>query len=383
MLPRKTQIGDVMIQIVEVKTKKEIKRFIEFPLKLYKGNPYFVPPLYADEKKMFKPNFVYNDQTEQICFNAYQDGKMVGRIQGIWQKVSNEKWHQKRVRFTRFDSVNSQEVADALFGAVETWAKQKGMDEVVGPLGFSDLEREGLLIEGFDQLSTFEEQYNYPYYQQLIENCGYGKEVDWREYRLSAPANVDDRLQRMSDLILRRYKLHVGTAKNTREFLKRYGDAFFEILDTTYVDIYGTVPFTDGMKKMMIDNFRLIVDVRYVAVILDENERVVCFGICFPSLARAIQKSGGRLTPGALIRLLHDLKHPTEIDLGLIGILPEYRNKGVNAYILNAVMQMLTVGGIKYAETNLNLEDNVMVQNQWKAFDNVCHKRRRAFKKSI
>ncbi len=300
-----------MIEIREVQSKKEIKQFIEFPLKLYKDNPYFVPPLYGDEKKMFKKGFVYNDQSKHVCFNAYRDGKMVGRIQGILQVASNQKWKQKRVRFNRFDATDDQEVANALFSAVENWAKERGMDEVVGPLGFSDLEREGLLIEGFDQLSTFEEQYNYPYYQQLIENCGYKKEVDWNEYQLRAPKENDGRLKRMGDLLLRKYKLHFCNVKSTREFLNKYSNAFFNILDKTYVDIYGTVPFTDAMKKLMIDNFKLITDKKYVTVILDENEKVVAFGLCFPSLStKGLQKSGGRLRPSTLVGLLHHIKHP-------------------------------------------------------------------------
>lgn len=229
-----------MIEIREVKSAKEIRRFIQFPLNLYKKCPYFVPPLYVDEKKMFKKNFVYNDQCEAVYFNAYKDGKIAGRISGILQLAANKKWNQKRVRFTRFDSIDDQSVANALFAAVENWAKQKGMDEVAGPLGFSDLEREGLLIEGFDELATFEEQYNYPYYQKLIENLGYEKEVDWVERQLRAPAVVDERIARLNAMMMKKYKLHLGTAKNGAEFCKKYGDRFFALLDETYADLYGT-----------------------------------------------------------------------------------------------------------------------------------------------
>ena len=216
-----------MIEIREVKSAKEIKRFIEFPLNLYKDCPYFVPPLYSDEKKMFKKNFVYNDQCEAVYFNAYKDGKIAGRISGILQLAANKKWNQKRVRFTRFDSVDDQDVADALFTSVENWAKQKGMEEVVGPLGFSDLEREGLLIEGFDELATFEEQYNYPYYQKLIENLGYEKEVDWVERQLRAPAVIDERLARLSNMMMKKYKLRLGTAKNGAQFCKKVRRSVF------------------------------------------------------------------------------------------------------------------------------------------------------------
>ena len=372
-----------MVEIREVKTKKEQKEFIEFPLKLYKDNPYFVPPLYGDEKKLFGDKNVYCDQAESVFFNAYRDGKIVGRVHGILQKAANEKWNQKQVRFTRFDSIDDREVSDALFNRLAEWAKERGMDELVGPLGFSDLEREGLLIDGFDQLSTFEEQYNYAYYQKLIEDYGFEKDVDWVERKLWKPDKIDERIPKICDMMMKKYNLHVGEAKNTNDFLKRYADAFFDILDKTYVNLYQTVPFTDAMKKMLIANFKLIVDVKYVAVILDEHDNVVCFGLCFPSIAKAVQKSGGRLTPAALIRLLKALKKPEVIDLALIGVLPEYANKGISTALIWGVMKMFMGGTVKYAETNLNLEENVAIQNQWKIFNNVLHKRRRAYKKKI
>lgn len=372
-----------MIEIREVKTRKEIKRFIEFPLKLYKDNPYFVPPLYSDEKKLFKKNYVYLDQADAVYYNAYKDGKIVGRISAIRQRVANEKWNRKRIRFTRFDCINDLEVSAALFGKAEEWARSLGMNEIVGPLGFSDLEREGLLVEGFDKLSTFEEQYNYLYYKELIEAYGFEKETGWTETLLKRPEKIDDRMGRISALMMKKYGLHFGKAKNTSEFLRKYGDGFFDILDETYKDIYGTVPFTDGMKKMMMKNFRLIIDTRFVAVILDENERVVCFGICFPSIAKAVQKSGGRFTLPTLFRLLKAIKHPERIDLGLIGVLPEYRMRGVSSAIIWEVMKMFDAYGIKEIETNLNLEDNEGITNQWKVFDGEMHKRRWAFVKKI
>lgn len=371
-----------MVVIKQVKTRKEIREFVNFPLKLYKNNEYFVPSLYMDELAMFKKNYVYNDQSESIFYNAYIDGKMVGRIQGILQHASNKKWNQKRVRFTRFDSIDNQEVADALFKAIEDWAKQKGMNEVVGPLGYSDLEREGLLIEGFDQLSTFEEQYNYPYYQKLIENQGYIKEVDWVERQLRAPKEIDSKFERLCSLIMRRYKLHFSTAKSTKEFINKYADQFFDIIDLTYEPLYQTVPFTKKTKKMMINNFKLIVDIKYVTVILDENEKVVCFGLCFPSIAKPIQKCKGHLNIFTIPSVLKALKNPKVIDLALIGVIPEYQMKGVASVLIYETMKLLN-NGIEYAETNLNLETNAAIQNQWKAFDSKLHKRRRAFVKKI
>lgn len=374
-----------MIEVQQVLSKKQQRDFLRFPLLLYKDNPCFVPPLYGDEKKIFRADYVYYDTCEAVYFNAYQGKKMVGRISGILQKASNEKTGEKRVRFTRFDAIDSPEVAKALFHAVEKWAAEKGMDTVCGPLGFSDLEREGLLIEGFDQLSTFEEQYNAPYYGKLIEQLGYEKEVDWVESKIYAPKDEKtiEQMEKISKMIFERYHLHLGEAKNTSAFLRKYGDEFFDLLDVSYKDIYGTVPFTDGMKKMMMSNFRLIIDMKHVAVILDEQERVVCLGICFPSIAKAVQHSGGRLTPWTLVKLLKAIKHPDVIDLGLVGVAPEYLSKGISTAFMVELARMLQQPGIDHAETNLNLEDNYAIRNGWKRFDSVEHKRRRSYVKHL
>ena len=372
-----------MIEIVEVKTKKQQKDFLDFPLKLYKGNDCFVPPLYGDEKKMFRSDYVYYDTCEAACWNAYRDGKIVGRIQGILQKAHNEKTGEKRIRFTRFDAIDDQEVADALFHALENWARAKGMDTVCGPLGFSDLEREGLLIEGFDQLSTFEEQYNADYYQRLIEHCGYGKEVDWEERKIYLPDQDDGTLEKMSRFIMDRYHLHFGPAKNKKDFIRRYGDAFFDLIDRGYKDIYGTVPFTKGMQDMLIQNFMLIIDLKYVGVVLDEQDKLVMLGLCFPSLSRALQKSNGKLTPAALVRVLRDVKKPKILDLGLVAVDPEWANRGVATIASAHILKLLRSEGVEYAETNLNLEDNRAIINQWKRFKAVQHKKRRSFVKKL
>ncbi len=371
-----------MIEIVEAVSRKQQKDFLAFPDRLYKGNSCYVPPLYLDEKKIFRKDYVYYDTCEAVYFNAYKDGEMAGRISGIIQRASNEKRHEKRVRFIRFDVIEDFDVAKALFEKVERWALDRGMDTICGPLGFSDLEREGLLIEGFDQMNTFEEQYNAPYYQDFIERLGYQKEVDWLEYRIfGANPDEEEQMQKMSDFVLRRYNLHFGESRNVNEFLAKYKDGFFEILDKSYADIYGTVPFTPGMKKLLIDNFKLIIDVNHVAVIVDENEKVVLMAICFPSIAKAMQISGGHLTLKSIGRFLRDRRHPEVIDLGLIGVDPLWLNRGVSACVAAALSKMLKDPGVQYAESNLNLEDNYAIQNLWKRFNAVQHKRRRAYVK--
>lgn len=372
-----------MIEIQTVRTKKQQKEFLEFPLKMYRNNPFFVPPLYGDEKKIFRPDFVYNDTCKSEYFLAVKDGVTVGRISAIIQNASNEKTGEKRVRFTRFDSIDDKEVAKALFDAVEDFARSNGMDTVCGPLGYSDLEREGLLVDGFDELSTFEEQYNAEYYGDLVEECGYSKEVDWVESKIYAPDEGIEAMEKTAQFVMKRYNLHIGEAKSVSDFLKNYADGFFELLDIAYDGLYGTVPFTDGMKKMMMDNFRLIIDLKHVVVVLNEENKIVCLGICFPSLAKALQKSQGRLTLPALFRVLKAIKHPEIIDLGLIAVHPDYLNKGVNAIVAAGLMKMLTEDGVKYAETNLNLENNYAIRNQWKHFKSVQHKRRRSYVKKL
>ena len=371
------------MELREVKTRKEIRDFVNFPLRLYKGNPYFVPCFYADELALFKDDYLYRDQADYVCYSVYDGKKIVGRIVAILQKVSNEKWKQKRVRFNRFDCIDDQEVADMLLGAVEDWARSLGMDEVVGPLGFSDMEREGLLIEGFDYLSTFEEQYNYSYYQRLIENHGYTKEVDWLERRLFLKGKPSDRLTRFSNLIMERNHLHFAEAKNTKDFLKKYGEKFFELCEKTYDPLYMTVPFSENIKKSLVKSFELIIDLRFVAMILDENENPICFGLVFPSIGKAIQKSGGRMTPATLVRLLRAIKKPRVLDFALIGVDPAYVNRGIPAVLLGKTQEYLAMAGIEYAETNLNLETNQSVQNLWKNFESIQHKRRRSFVRSL
>ena len=375
-----------MVTVREVKTKKEQKAFLDFPLDLYAGNPCFVPPLYMDEKKIFRSDYVYNDCCDAAYFLAYKDGAVAGRIQGIIQKAANEKNGEKRARFCRFDAIDDFEVSKALFDAAEKWALDKGMDTVCGPLGFSDLEREGLLVEGFDQQATFEENYNAPYYGEHIERLGYVKEVDWLGFHLYGPDSPEtmEEMEQLSDFIFRRYKLHLGPCKNATDFLNRYADGIFSLLDKSYEGLYGTVPFTEGMKKLMIENFKLVIAPKYVAVVLDEHENVVCFGLAFPALAGALAGGRGKLTPVTAVRLLKALKRPDAIDLCLVGVEPEYVNRGVSAVFSVAIMKMLRDNPrLRFADTNLNLEDNYAILNQWRRFRKEQVKRYRSYVKKL
>ncbi len=372
------------IIIKEVSNKKEQKLFVEFPNKLYKGNKCYVPPIYMDEIKIFRKDYVYYDTSDAWYFLAYKDNQVVGRISAIHQKTSNEKWKQKRLRFTRFDCIDDQEVANALFDKISEIAKQLGLEELVGPLGFSDLEREGLLIEGFEWENTYEEQYNYPYYQNLLENYGFTKDVDWLEHRLSIDESKAKRIIDYSEILKKRYNLTLVEGLSVNEYIKGYKGQFFDLLDLAYDKIYGSVPFTDAMKKMVIDNFKLIINMDYLGTVVNEKGEVIAFSIAFPAIGEAFQKSGGHLTLPALIKFLKIKNNPKKIDLGLIGVNPEMEGGSAGILIMLAVlMKTMLDKKIEYAETNLNLEDNVNILNVWNHFNCIQHKRRRSFVKKV
>ena len=374
-----------MVEIREVKTRKEAKAFTEFPLKMYKDNPYFVPPLYMSEKECFKKKNPFASACDTIYFLAYKDGKAVGRISGIIQKDANAKWNRRRVRFTRFDSINDQEVADALFDAVEKWAKEKGMTEICGPLGFNDLEREGLLIEGFDKLSTFEEQYNADYYQHLIEKHGFKGEIDWTERELRLPKDPAqiEKYKRVSSLIQKKYKLEYITEKSVPIFVKKHKDEFFQLLDDTYSELYGTCPIRKEVQEELLVGFKLLLRSDNIMAVKNEKGEMICFGLYFPSIAKAVQPSGGRLTPGTILRVLKTIKNPEVLDLGLMGVRKDYRNMGVPAMLMTRMMEILQSGKIEHIETNLTLVTNLNIITLLEHLDFKVHKRRRSYLKSI
>lgn len=372
-----------MLTVKEVKSPRDIKEFIEFPLRLYKDCPYFVPPLYSDEKKLLKSGG-NTENAESVFFLATDNGKTVGRIHGIIEKQYNRNHGTKKARFTRFDCIDDEAVARALFNAVEGWAVQKEMNELCGPLGFNDLNREGLLIEGFEEDSTFEEQYNYEYYGRLLEKIGFAKDADWVEYELRLPERRNEMLSRVAKRALEINRLHIAdNTMSKKKYIAKYRDGFFDCLEICYRHLYGTVELTKEVQDELVSQFILIVNKKHVIFICDENERVVAFGLCFPAIGDAIKKSGGRLTPVALCKLLHLVRNPKVLDLGLVAVLPEYQNSGVNAVMISCMLDILAEGKVQKYETNLNLETNEAVQAQWKYFDARQHKRRRSYIKKI
>ncbi len=372
-----------MITVRRVETKKDIREFIEFPLRLYKNCEYFVPPMYSDEKKLLLGGGG-SDIAESVFFLAENDGVTVGRIQGILHEQYNELRGERRVRFNRFDALDDPEISRALFSALEEWARDKGMTEICGPLGYSDLDREGLLVEGFEENSTFEEQYNYEYYGRLIEDAGYSKEVDWLEFELRAPEKRNEMLSRVAKRALEMNKLHIApTNISKKAYIDKYADSFFDCLDECYSKLYGTVPISPEQRKELIDQFLLIINIKFAVFICDESDRVVAFGLCFPSIGDALKKSGGRLTLPAILKLLKLAKDPKVMDLGLVAVRPEYQNSGVNAVLVDGIVDMLCQGVVEKCETNLNLESNTAVIAQWKYMNARQHKRRRAYFRTI
>lgn len=373
-----------MITIEMVLTKKQRKQFVDFAVKLYHNSPYFVPPIRLDELNMFSKKNASWDECDMAFFLAKQNGAVVGRIAGIIQKVANQKTGELKARFSRFDCINNVEVAKALFEAVEKWAKSKGMQKVHGPLGFNDLDREGMLIEGFDQISTFEEQYNYDYYPKLMASCGYEKEIDWLEFKIYTPKKLSERLERVANIVMKRYRLHYVTERSKRKYIKKWGKQIFEIIDAAYSPLHGTVPFNDKMRKQVLDQFMLFIEKDYIILVADEDNNAVAFGFALPSLSQPMIKGRGRINPLSLLRILKAVKKPSVVDLGLIGVIPAYQSRGVNAVILYKMQQLLINLNIEYCETNLNLENNTKVMQQWEEFDHVeQHKRRRCFVKVL
>ena len=373
-----------MIEIKQVKTKKQQRDFVNFPIKLYRNNPNYVPLLSLDEMQIFNKKSIYYEDCDIICFLAYKNKEVVGRIAGIEQKSYNKKNKEKRCRFSRFDCINDVEVCSKLVESVENWAREKGLTVIHGPLGFHDLDREGLLIEGFDEQATFEENYNAPYYKDLLEKCGYLKEVDYLAFSIVPPKQIDERVKRISDAVLQRYSLHIANEKHIGKYLKLYKDQIFDVIDEAYGDLYGVIPYTDGLRKSIISQFKLLLNTTCICTILDKDNKVVAFGLGLPSLASAVQKSKGRYLPTGIFRILKARRTFDVFDFALIGVRKQYLNSGINAIILQYIIENCQKKGVKRIETNHSLETNDRIIHTWKNFENNRqHKRFRCFIKQL
>lgn len=366
--------------------KASKKAFVKFPIKLYKGCPYYVPPLILDELDTLniKKNPAF-DFCEMQLFLAYRDNEIVGRIASIINRNANEVWNKKQARFTFVDFIDDDNVVDSLFQAAHQWAKEKGMNEMIGPMGFTDLDPEGLLIEGFDKVATMATKYSYPYYEKQIERLGYIKDADWKEFYIPVPSGVPERHQRIANMVAKRYGLKILKFKNYKQ-ISPYVAKLFECLNEAYKPLYGFAPLTqrqiDHYVKMYVPLLRWDI---VTIVIKEEADDVVGFGIAIPSLSDALQRARGKFLPFGWYHLLKALKSKKNpiVDLMLMGIHPEYQGKGVNAMIFSDFIPSAYKSGFKFAESNPELEMNNKMVSLWDGFDAENHKMRRAYKITI
>ncbi|WP_276878888.1 N-acetyltransferase [Bacteroides heparinolyticus] len=375
------------ITIKKVSTRRELEKFIRFNYRLYKENPYSVPDLFDDMLNTFnkKKNAAF-EFCEADYFLALRDGEIVGRVAAIINHKANRTWNKKDVRFGWIDFIDDAEVSEALMRTVEQWGKERGMTHIQGPLGFTDFDAEGMLIEGFDQLSTMSTTYNYPYYSTHIERMGFEKDADWVEYKIYIPDDIPDKHKRISELIQRKYNLNVVKCTSARTLAKKYGQAIFELMNEAYRPLYGYSALSQRQIDQYIRMYLSIIDLRMVTLITDADDRLIAVGLSMPSLSKALQKSNGRLLPLGwyyLGKTIFLKRYPKILDLLLVAVKPEYQNKGVNALLFSDLIPVYRKLGFEYAESNPELEMNGKVQAQWEYFKTEQHKRRRCFVKEI
>lgn len=378
------------IEIKTVEHRSDLKKFIDFYYELYRDCAYAVPFLFGDEMKTLRSDRNPSFECCEACyFMAFKSGRMVGRIAAIINHRANEKWGCKEVRFNWFDFVDDPEVSTALLDAAEKWGRERGMNEIAGPLGFTDMDREGMLIEGFDRLSTMYTNYNYPYYRQHIERLeGFAKDNDYLEYRIKIPEVAPPKFEKLSRMIETRYNLHVHKFTSDELLNKGMGRRLFEIVNATYKDLYGYSELSDRQIDGLVNDYIRKADLNLVTAVVDgnRNNEMIGFGITFPSFSRALQKTrDGRLFPMGWWPLLRVLKwHKTDmVDLLLIGILPEYRKKGANALIFNDLIDRSHQYGFKWAEAMPQMETNTAVQSEWQYFESEQHRRHRCYRKKM
>lgn len=373
-----------MTTVRQINTKKDFKKFVKFPDKLYKDNKCYVPPFELDEYNLTNPkkNACF-DESEGAYFLAEEDGKVVGRIMGIISHAYNKKNNTNRARFSRFECVNNHEVADKLLKAAEDWAISKGCDSIHGPLGFNDLEREGLLVEGFDNVGAYLTSYNFDYYQKFIEDNGYTPDARWVEWRIPVPDKLNERAVRVADMVEKRYGFHEKTFKSASEVIDKYGKQFFALLDECYENIYGTIPFNEKLVEQTIASFKLIIDLDYISLIFNKNDELIGYGIGFPSLSEALIKCRGRYLPFGFIQILKAIKHPKVIELGLIAVKPEYQKMGVTALIIKNMQKRMMDNKIVYCDTGCQLEDNLPAISALDMFDRQVIRRKICYIKQL
>ena len=372
------------IEIKTVQNHRDLMTFIKMPLGLYEGNQYWLPPLFADElqtlSKRKNPAF---DFCEAEYFLAYRDGQLVGRIAALINHHAIEKWGKEYGRFGWVEFIEDFEVAKALFQAAEAWLKAKGMQGIHGPMGFTDLDKEGLLIEGFQEMGTMPMIYNHPYYPEYIERLGFTKDVDWLEYEVKVPSEIPAKVTRVQKIIAERTGIHVHEWKTTRELKTKYAKQMFSLIDEAYAGLYGTTALTEKQVDMYIDMYLGFADPRFMKLVVDKDERLIALGLAMPSFSKALQKARGRILPFGWMHLLRAFKNPTGIDLYLVAVRPEHKALGTVAFLMTSLITSCREAGVVSAETSGELETNIEVQSLWKGYERRQHKRRRAYAKAF
>lgn len=372
-----------MITVKQISSKKDKKKFFKFLIDLYKNNPYIAPNLFADEFDEFDPEV--NDAfrfADCKMFLAYKDGKIAGRVAGIWHRGANEKTGLKQLRFTRFDVIDDFEVTEALFAELFKWAKELGMDEIIGPISFSDLNEEGMLIDGFDRPSTYIEIYNSPYYVEHMQKLGAYKVVDWNCYRITVPEKHDERLEKLSAMIAKKNGYTLADVKHLLKHDRKKLDGYIMqalgVLDEAFKDLYGTSPLNEKQKAREMKTIYQALIPELAAVVL-KDDKVIAYGFMMPSMNSVLQKAKGKIFPRGIIPYIKAMSHVEVADMMSIGVLPEHANKGAVALIMDSCLKGLIKLGVKYLETGPELENNANVQNLWKNYERELCKRHRCW----
>jgi hypothetical protein len=374
------------MEVSPVASRADLKRFIRFPRELYRGNPYWVPPLIRDEIDTLTPgrNPAF-ENAEAWLYLARRDGRIVGRVAAILSHAANRKYGTKNMRFGWFDSIEDFEVAKALLDAVSSIAREKGMTTLTGPHGFTDLDPEGLLVEGFEELATIAVIYNHPYYPGLLERYGFHKDVDYVEFRAYAPPGtvIPEKMVKMAEWAAKRNNFRLVRYTSIATLRKERAQELFELLDETFEELYGTIPLTQAQKDYYISRYIPFANPEFIKIAVDEKNEMVGFMIAIPSLARAFQKAKGRLFPFGFIHILRALRKFDTLDFLMAGVKKPYRGKGVDLIMTIDMFRSGLARGARFAESNPELETNSRIQNEWKVIENRRHKRRRIYKKAV
>lgn len=373
-----------MVTIRKIEKRKDIKKFVRFPTELYKDNPNYIPPMEMDEYKMATKKNAHFEECEHAYFLAEDNGKVVGRIACVVLHPYNKKNNSKYARFTRFDVIDDEEVAHLLLKTAEDWAKEQGMEYIHGPLGYDDMEREGLMTFGFENKGCFITSYNAPYYQKYIESYGYTPDAKWIEWRFRFPLKMDSRVERIANIVETRYGFHEKKFKNIDEIIRLYGDDFFDLVDESFEDLYGTIPFNHKLRKQVIDTFKLILDPKFICLVFNKEEELIGFGLSWPSLAKAMQETHGRALPFGFIKWLKAIKHPTVVELGIQAVKKGYRKMGVTGFIIKKLLDRLNaIPGLEYADTGVQLETNLGAITSLEMFDRELIRKKTCYIKHI